>query len=82
MSSTIQFKEDDIVYLIENNQILADKRYIIRKIEVENGDKSNDTYEVTYFADLEDIDTKEIQKKIIAYKNYLYNWNYVYIIKI
>ena len=82
MSSTIQFKEDDIVYLIENNQILADKRYIIRKIEVENGDKLNDTYEVTYFADLEDIDTKEIQKKIIAYKNYLYNWNYLYIIKI
>jgi hypothetical protein len=82
MSSTIQFKEDDIVYLIENHQILADKRYIIRKIEVENGDKLNDTYEVTYFADLEDIDTKEIQKKIIAYKNYLYNWNYLYIIKI
>ena len=82
MSSTIQFKEDDIVYLIENNKILIDKKYIIRKIEVENGDKLNDTYEATYFAYLEDIDTKEIQKKIIAYKNYLYNWNYLYIIKI
>lgn len=79
MSSKIGFKVNDIVFMIDKNKnsILTDNKFIIRSIEVENGDD----FEETYYAYLEDIDTKIIERKLIIYKHFGYNWNYVYISK-
>jgi hypothetical protein len=77
MSQQIGFKENDIVFMIDKNKncILTDKKFIIRNIEVENGDG----FEETYYAYLEDIDTEIVERKMIIYKHFGYNWNYVYI---
>jgi len=79
----IDFKENDIVFMIDknNNTILTDKKYIIRKIEFENGGNDDDGFEETYYADLEDIKTSIIERKMIVYKHFGYNLNYVYISK-
>lgn len=79
MSSKIEFKKNDIVFLIDKNKnsILTDKKFIIRSIEVENGDG----FEETYYAYLEDIDSGVTERKMIIYKHFGYNLNYVYISK-
>jgi hypothetical protein len=84
MAKQIEFKENDIVYMVDkkNNKILTDKKYNIRKIEFENGGNFDDLFEETYFAYLEDIDSGTIEKKIIIYKHFRYNLNYVYISKV
>ena len=67
MSSKIGFKVNDIVFMIDKNKnsILTDNKFIIRSIEVENGDD----FEETYYAYLEDIDTKIIERKLIKLFN-------------
>jgi hypothetical protein len=84
MTQTIDFKEDDIVFLIDinSNKILKDKQFIIRKIEFENTGSFHDGFEETYYADLEDIQTRIVERKLIIYKHFGYGFNYVYIKKI
>jgi hypothetical protein len=79
----VEFKEGDIVYMIDrnNNKVLTDKKYIIRKIEFENTGNFEDLFEETYYAILEDINTKLFERKLIIYKHFRYNFNYVYISK-
>jgi hypothetical protein len=81
--SKIEFKENDIVFMINknNNTVLNDKKYIIRKIEFENSGDFHDGFEETYYALLEDIKTSIIERKMIIYKHFGYNLNYVYISK-
>jgi GABA(A) receptor-associated protein len=76
------FKENDVIYLIKNNITDKNISYTIRNVEIIKGGDWHDGYSETYYGLLENNITKIIEKKQLAYINFMCQIQNIYAIKI
>ena len=79
--SYYDFKNDDIIYLIQNSKIDYDNSYIIHNIEIIKGGNWHDGFSETHYAYLENIKTNIFEKKEVAYINMMCQVQNIYAIK-
>jgi hypothetical protein len=63
----LNFKEDNLVYLISDNKVNKDKIYKVHNLEYVEGGSYFDGFEIYLYAYLEDIETNIIEKIHVAY---------------
>jgi len=76
------FKKDDTIYLIKDNEPDKNNSYIIHLIEIIKGGNWHDGYDETHYAYLENIKTNLSEKKMIVYLNMMCQIKNIFAVKI
>jgi GABA(A) receptor-associated protein len=76
------FKKDDIIYLIKDNEPDKNNSYIIHNIEIIKGGNWHDGYDESHYAHLENTKTNLCERKMIVYLNMMCQIKNFYAVKI
>jgi len=76
------FKKDDIIHLIKDDEPDKNNSYIIHNIEIIKGGNWHDGYDETHYAYLENIKTNLCERKIIVYLNMMCQIQLIFAVKI
>jgi len=78
LSYLIDVKEKDFIYLIKNNEIEKDKKYVIHSLEIKEDGNWHDGFIYSHYAFLEEINTQLLSYEVIAVTSKMLQINDIY----
>lgn len=78
LSYPVNINEKDVIYLIKNNQIQKDKKYLIHLLEIKEEGNWHDGYIYAHYAFVEEMDSKLLSHQLIAITSKMLNMKDIY----
>jgi hypothetical protein len=81
LNMDIDINEKDIIYLIKNNEIQKNKKYLVHSLEIKEVGNWHDGYIYDHYAFLEEIDSKLLSHQLIAITSKMLQIKDLYFVK-
>ena len=76
----INLNKNDTIYLIKNNEIQKNKKYLVHSVEMKEDGNWHDGYVYAHYAFLEEIDSQLLSHQLIAVTSKMLEINDIYFV--